>query len=71
MELRVLTYLLAEHRPSIKLLDFVVLSSAFELGSRESQHATKASSLTGHLFSTGVPFNADLIASFSAFEIIR
>lgn len=66
-----LTYLVAEHRPGIKLLDFVVLSSAFGLGSRGPQQATKRSSLIGQLFSTGVPSNAALIACLSAFKIIK
>lgn len=66
-EVEVLTYLVAEHRPSITLLDFLVLSSAFALGSRGPQQATKASSSIGHLFSIGVPSNVALIASLSAF----
>lgn len=64
MKLRVLTYLVAEHRPSIKLLDFLVLSSAFALGSRGPQQATKASSSIGQLFSIGVPSNLALMCFF-------
>lgn len=64
-EVEVLTYLVPEHRLSFK--DFLVLSSAFELGSRGPQQAMKASFSIGHLFSIGVPSNAALIASLSAF----
>ena len=61
-KVEVLTYLVTEHKPGNKLLDFVVLSS------RGPQQATKVSSSIGHLFSIGVPSKAALIASLSAFK---
>lgn len=68
MKLWGLKYLVVEHREGDKLLDFVVLSSFFELALPGTQQSTNASSWIGHLFLIGVPSRAALIASLSAIE---